>query len=281
MEKCKYCQQSESIKNSHIIPKFIFDWLKETSATGSIRNSISPNKRVHDGVKVDLLCTECEKKFSTFENSFKRNIFSKIANYRKQREVIDFTSDDKKCVYSIIWRVLAYSYYYKKMNEFTKEELEKIPVFLDKIKKAVESGITNDFRTYIVPLTESVVLESKLPVTNFMYYDRCIGMEPRIYDNYERLFLYIKLPFILIVCELISCSKDIWIAPQLELTSKIKITDKIELPQYIHNQITYFYTNYIDSQLKISKSQQELILNDLDNADSNCGTFKSFRKGNA
>lgn len=274
--KCKFCQQDDSIKKSHIIPKFFFDWLIKTSATGAIRSIASPNKREQDGLKVDLLCKGCEEEFSRFENSFKRNIFSKIANYQKQKKEIHFTCDDIKCIYSMLWRVLAYSYYYDKLNEFNKDELEKIPDFLDLLKQAIKEGTTKKARTYIIPLTKKVIIDSNITVTDFMYYDRNIGMDVRIYDNYERLIIYIKVPFVLIICELISCCKDKWIAPQLELTSKINIDDRVELPEYVKDLIHYFYKRY--EQTNISESQQRVILQDLENANINSGTFKSLIK---
>src|SRR3989338_3970148 len=49
---------------AHFIPKFVFDWIKKTSATGYLRQAININKRLQDGAKEKFLCLECENKFS-------------------------------------------------------------------------------------------------------------------------------------------------------------------------------------------------------------------------
>ena len=35
MELCKYCKESEAIKNSHIIPSFIYEWVKKHHQQGT------------------------------------------------------------------------------------------------------------------------------------------------------------------------------------------------------------------------------------------------------
>jgi hypothetical protein len=75
---CAFCGNSESLKNSHIIPKFVYDWLKETSATGYIRFSEVPNKREQDGIKTPLLCQCCEDRFSQWEKPASEKIFRPV-----------------------------------------------------------------------------------------------------------------------------------------------------------------------------------------------------------
>lgn len=73
---CALCESSDCLMESHIIPKFVSHWLKETSATGYLRDTIS-NKRLQDGYKIKLLCHTCEQKFEKFETPFAEHIFYK------------------------------------------------------------------------------------------------------------------------------------------------------------------------------------------------------------
>lgn len=278
MSICKYCNKNEAIKNSHILPRFIFDWLKKTSGTGGMRYTLTPNKRVQDGIKVDMLCPECEKQFSQYETSFKLNVFSKIANYRQQHDIIELKKLDKQCIYSMVWRVLSWSYHYEKLDQFYSHELALIPKYLEILKLATKTGHSPELKTYIVPLTERIIYNANLPSVNFMYYDRSIGMEPRIYDDMLRLFIYIKLPFILIVCELISCDIDIWKAPQIENVSKINTLENYEIPNYVHEQIKHCYEEYLKSAKNISPEQERLIIRSLQNVSKESGTFKTLKK---
>ena len=59
MEICKLCHSQKTLRKSHIVPKFVSHYLKETSLTGYLRMSSNINKRVQDGIKIKLLCDEC------------------------------------------------------------------------------------------------------------------------------------------------------------------------------------------------------------------------------
>lgn len=58
-----------------IIPKFVGKWLKDTSATGYLRQATNPNLRIQDLLTERLLCYDCEGLFSTWEKQFAENIF--------------------------------------------------------------------------------------------------------------------------------------------------------------------------------------------------------------
>jgi hypothetical protein len=105
IEICRLCEEKGSLRVSHIIPKFVFGWLKKTSATGKIRRSISINKRVQDGLKLPWLCIDCEMKFSRWERYFAQKIFYPLIN---NTDKIFYDSSLLKFCVSISWRVLQY-----------------------------------------------------------------------------------------------------------------------------------------------------------------------------
>jgi hypothetical protein len=71
---CRLCKADAKLLNSHIVPSFVTDWIKETSATGYLRSGLN-NDRLQDGFKIKLLCDKCENIFSKFEQRFACNIF--------------------------------------------------------------------------------------------------------------------------------------------------------------------------------------------------------------
>ena len=73
---CRLCASYPAIENSHIIPGFVFRAIKSDSPTGFFRNPNNLNRRVQDGDKLPLLCTNCEQRFSNAEREFATNIFS-------------------------------------------------------------------------------------------------------------------------------------------------------------------------------------------------------------
>lgn len=112
---CKLCGENEAIENSHILPKFFFRWIKETSATGYLRSSETPNKPLQDGLKEPLLCPKCENDFSKLEMYFKETIFTpyvkeylddfmREADYNK---LFVYNENLLRFLISIQWRILV------------------------------------------------------------------------------------------------------------------------------------------------------------------------------
>lgn len=72
---CRLCHKYPAILGSHVISKFVFDAIKRNSPTGYLRNPNNINKRIQDGDKLSLLCTECEAKFGQREKEFCEQVF--------------------------------------------------------------------------------------------------------------------------------------------------------------------------------------------------------------
>ncbi len=71
----KLCQQQETIQNSHIVPRQVSQWIKETSPLGGLRDLEKPNLRQEDTQKSPLLCSDCEQRISVSEGNFAKEIF--------------------------------------------------------------------------------------------------------------------------------------------------------------------------------------------------------------
>lgn len=103
---CALCGQETELHDSHIIPSFVFRWLKESSATGFLRFRPELNKRVQDGLRVSLLCTACEQRFGRWEKRFSEDIFA-LLNHGKAARFSYGSWLSKFCV-SVSWRVLTF-----------------------------------------------------------------------------------------------------------------------------------------------------------------------------
>ena len=64
--ECRLCRLSDDLRESHIIPSFVFKWLKKTSATGYLRFAEGDAASKQDGVKIPLLCGTCEQRLSSW-----------------------------------------------------------------------------------------------------------------------------------------------------------------------------------------------------------------------
>jgi len=107
MSLCKLCLKNKPLRNSHIFPQFITDWIRNTSVTGKMRSSVSPNKRVQDTKKVELLCGDCEMIFSEFEKYFSETIFKPVID--SYNPVLNYNHKLLKFAVSLSWRELTIS----------------------------------------------------------------------------------------------------------------------------------------------------------------------------
>lgn len=103
---CALCGHDAELRDSHIVPSFVFRWLKESSATGFLRFRPALNKRVQAGLRITLLCSTCEQRFSQWEKRFAEEIYAPL-NHGKTARFSYGSWLSKFCV-SISWRVLKF-----------------------------------------------------------------------------------------------------------------------------------------------------------------------------
>lgn len=122
---CRLCEEPNATVQSHIVPSFVFKWIKNTSATGYLR-STQNNKRIQDGLKSNLLCGKCEQIFARAEKEFATHIFHPFTKFAIDRsgfptgKDIVFQYDEWliKFVISVQWRTLVFRQRVTPENEF-------------------------------------------------------------------------------------------------------------------------------------------------------------------
>ncbi len=193
MEKiCALCEKGGVLCNSHVIPKFVTDWIKETSVTKGLRNANAPNKRIEDGVKEQLLCKDCEKLFSKYETYFANKIFHPFLNGQEQ---FTFNENLNKFITSISWRLLKTS-----MDSYCKS--------FPKFKKSIEQAEKNwreyllgnsqlKFQNHMFFFKENRLNYKKVDKNFLWYMQRAI--DGTIATGNDVLFVYFKFPNVFFV----------------------------------------------------------------------------------
>ena len=120
MDECAFCGTTSELRNSHVLPAFVFRWLKGR-ATGHIRNTDNPNVRVQDGEKKPWLCGACEQMFGQFERDFATKLFHPWLNGQLS---IRYTEWLLKFCVSVSWRVLKHCKGKNPNKVYTVEENE-------------------------------------------------------------------------------------------------------------------------------------------------------------
>lgn len=190
---CALCGRKTLLKESHIIPKFVIQWLKKTSATGHIRDVIAPNRRIQDLPREYLLCAECEGRFSYFEKQFSEKIFLPY----KERKTGSFAYVYEEWLLSFIislsWRTLRVEFenFGLKRPALAKPARKALAVwgsyllekrsspgsyvhhlfFMDYIKEATGVPVPKGFHSSMLRATDSTIASSEEAV--FVYSNLC------------------------------------------------------------------------------------------------------------
>src|ERR1035437_4486865 len=107
MGRCLLCQNQRALRKSHLIPKYIFKWLKDTGS-GHLRSCENLNLRIQDGPKHHLLCQDCKDLFSGFETYFAKQIFYPIVN--EGATIFCYNEKLQKFVISVLWRLIKHDF---------------------------------------------------------------------------------------------------------------------------------------------------------------------------
>lgn len=246
---CALCDtENMELRESHIIPRFVYLWLKETSSTPFIRSNDDVNIRHQDGEKTHLLCSDCETKFSGWENELAKNIFKKIANYQAQSSLIKVTAATRLAVLSIFWRALYASS--ERENDLTGEDLIKRNALLADLKLQLRNEECS-MTIYFAPFSGEAPYYS-LPIAFTYQIERGIGgQDIRFFDDPHRFYAVFKLPFMFFYIFSDGWSFD---TKQLAL-----VFNEGELNIKKHKEIPPFLTSYIHHlQAQFDKKKQEM-----------------------
>ena len=102
--QCRLCQEVAELQLSHVLPAFVFRWLRESAGGGHLRASDAPNRRVQDGLKHHWLCSTCEGVLSVSEGHFANRLFLPYINNTAAR--VSYSTWLMHFCTSVSWRVL-------------------------------------------------------------------------------------------------------------------------------------------------------------------------------
>lgn len=229
MEICALCGKERELCESHFIPKFIFDWIKKTSATGYLRQAININKRLQDGMKEKFLCSECENKFSKYEKYFADKFFYPYLD--KKETSFNYDENLQKFIISISWRLLkkdleGFKNFQPEMFEYAKqaEEYWRKILLNDELDEKYEhhlflfdyiedssADLPDKFQWYTMRATDGTIASSK-----------------------KELFLFVKLPSIFFISSIFPISiKAYWENSLIEKKGILKIPQSSQHPGFL------------------------------------------------
>ncbi|WP_054086873.1 MULTISPECIES: hypothetical protein [Pseudomonas syringae group] len=273
---CALCDSKNIIlKESHSVPKFVFDWLKITSATPYIRCSDDVNIRHQDGPKEYLLCGNCEGTLSTLEKELAEQLFKKIANYRQQSPVIVVTETMQVAVLSIFWRALLTTK--NRTNNRTEEDSQKLEETLASMKADIIANRCST-KIYFTPFFgEPPYYDLSGPVVYSI--ERSIGgQDIRFFDEPHRFFATFKLPFMYF-----HIFDDGWSAAEIAkstefATGSLTLAHIKEIPDVLKHYLQHLHDSFVASIPSMDEKNLEQIRKDVAKNNTISGSDKSRRR---
>lgn len=213
---CSLCKQKRELILSHIIPRFIGKWIKDTSATGLLRGVIEPNKRLQDLPKIKLLCVDCEKTLSKYESYFANKVFYPF--FQDDIEGIEYDDNLIKFIISLTWRTLLFTY---------DKQIDENPWIKEHLYLAEES-----WRRFLLGdeiLDESyehhfIFLDYIKPsddIPNDFYWYTLRGVDATLVCNKNTIFCYVHLPWMIMVSNIFPKKSKGWINTQIHSHGKL------------------------------------------------------------
>jgi hypothetical protein len=188
---CALCGNTTVLMKSHLIPKFVAEWLKKTSGTGYLRSANQPNIRKQDFPTSKLLCANCEGIFSQWEKRFAEDIFVPY----HARGQLSFRYQDWliRLAVSLAWRICTV-----KIDSFRKKEADlalEVDVALTFWRDFL-LGANNDpgLYTHHMFFLDFIESSSTLSVPKFTHWYMLRGVDATIAYASKEVYAYTKFP---------------------------------------------------------------------------------------
>lgn len=233
---CRLCGQKKELVESHIIPSFIYRWLKESSVTGHIRYGESKNKRIQDGTKTYLLCRDCEQLFGNWENIFANRIFLPL----NEGKITDtYGPWLLKFSVSISWRVLTYFKECLDLNHFSENLLKSVDNALN-----IWQEFLLDKRQHPYNCEQHILLfrgfntdrhDSKLPSNFNQYISRSIDIDAVCSKTQPCAYIYVKMCRVLLIGFIEMNHRDRWRGTKIHVNKGTLEIKRYRMPSFIRD----------------------------------------------
>lgn len=261
MTACALCKSDKRLKESHIIPQFVFDRIKNNSPTGFLRGGISDvNLRRQNGDKPKMLCNDCEQRFSQAEKDFAEKIFKPY----HESEITSFTYGPwlSYFISSVNWRTLHLDnigfHSKKEWSDDTLCVLDDAETMLADFLLGKRADI-GDMENHILPMFEITDASSPLKEPNFWF--RASAFDYTFFiPAVDGFYVCANLAGVLIFTVIRKGRNDIWDNTLVQPSGgSIKEPQRISSPL-----IPHMVQHLVEcSEVKVSQAQKHKIIESL------------------
>lgn len=264
--KCALCSKENELRESHIIPKFVFTWFKDTG--GAIRSNRLPNLRIQDGEKEYLLCGDCEELFNIWEKPFCEKLFLPLHSNQPTAFPIRYGSWALRFAVSVSWRVLLYYSRLHDLSHLSENQNEAALKALAVWRGFLLGELPNpsQFEQHLV-ITDVIKNYSGPKISPFLnrYLLRTVHMS--VICSNKSAMVYTKMGRLILI-GFIQGNSEGWKGTKLHINKGLIMPRDYRLPQniadYWNEQANEGAKALASISAKQSKKIQEYILNNAD-----------------
>ena len=277
-DPCLLCGRFGGRVRSHIFPQFVSRYLRETSATGYIRMSAAPNKRVQAGPWDYLLCQRCEALISPWETRFAKKVFRPILE--GQKRVIRYGRWLPMFATSVTWRVLAF---HKAHPEIGHKVIEDWSVTdaADTVWRECLLGQRphpGKFEQHLVPFGYIVGTTRQLSPNLNRYLMRSFDSD--VMSNGEEIIVYAKLLNFMFFGLINFENPKAWCGTKLAFSSGVLSERDVTIPAFIMDDFLMEKAISVGRAMESQSERQQIRIAEAWRRDpdrvARSGTFKAF-----
>jgi hypothetical protein len=277
--KCALCTKDAELKLSHMIPKFVFSWLKESG--GAIRVAHVPNQRVQDGEKQYLLCSDCEGLFSKWEKNFYKRLFLPLHSNPTLTTPINYGPWALKFAVSVSWRILMYYHQLDDLHHLSKKQMENARTALNIWRGFLLGELPNpgQFEQHLLPV-DVIKGYSGSEISPFLnrYLLRSVHMS--VICSNTSAIVYTKMGHLILFGFIQEDTSKRWKGTKLHVNKGLIMPRVYHLPKYVAKYLNEQANKAAKALASVSTRQNQIIQESiLENADEfvNCEIFRAMQ----
>lgn len=229
--RCELHNAEADLCESHIIPKFVYKWMKKTGP-GRFRQMGKLNSPLQDGIKKYMLCKECEDKFSKKEKWFSEKVFYP---YIEDNELV--IKNEKELMYfvvSVLWRVLKL--FKDDGNDYNfKSDLDNAErEWRNYLLSDTSMSKYNNFHLFLI--NSDYWIEEK----SDFYFSRAVDID--IVQNENICFIYAKFSRFMLIGEITGLNENSFqysnLAYEDEFSSKNQMINEPLILEFLSNRVS-------------------------------------------
>ncbi len=256
--ECRLCHKCADLQMSHIVPAFVWRWLKDSSGNGHLRFGHQPNLRSQDGFKDYWLCQSCESRFSAWEADFANTIFyPAVENGIKQIPYSDWLL---KFSTSLTWRVLSYIKHTAGLENYTPEMRARADNALNRWASFLLGNAPHpgEFEQHMFLVDRIVRHEGgELPTNINRYLLRSVDID--VVSSKAEAFVYVKLPHMVLTGFIHFLPRRKWLGTKIHVKRGTVGREQPEIPGEVGRFIEEKARRMQSIQSTISEKQKEKI----------------------